>query len=53
MATFEGIHYLLCALGDGSLFYFNLNIETGRLFHDNVICRRTLLIPMSYIAKFL
>ena len=30
MTTFEGIHYLLCALGDGSLFYFNLNIDTGR-----------------------
>ncbi|XP_021371372.1 DNA damage-binding protein 1-like isoform X1 [Mizuhopecten yessoensis] len=29
MTTFEGIHYLLCALGDGSLFYFNLNIDTG------------------------
>ena len=29
MTTFEGIHYLLCALGDGSLFYFNLNTETG------------------------
>ncbi|XP_035674429.1 DNA damage-binding protein 1-like isoform X1 [Branchiostoma floridae] len=31
MTTFEGIHYLLCALGDGSLFYFNLNPETGYL----------------------
>lgn len=31
IATFEGNHYLLCALGDGSLFYFNLNIETGYL----------------------
>ncbi|KAL5007237.1 hypothetical protein ScPMuIL_016043 [Solemya velum] len=31
MATFEGIHYLLCALGDGSLFYFNLNKDTGYL----------------------
>ena len=30
MTTFEGIHYLLCALGDGSLFYFNLNIDTGK-----------------------
>ena len=29
MTTFEGSHYLLCALGDGSLFYFNLNVETG------------------------
>lgn len=29
MATFEGLHYLLVALGDGALFYFNLNVETG------------------------
>ncbi|RWS30639.1 DNA damage-binding protein 1-like protein [Leptotrombidium deliense] len=29
--TFEGTPYLLCALGDGSLFYFNLNQETGCL----------------------
>lgn len=31
MASFEGIHYLLCALGDGSLYYFVLNIDTGTL----------------------
>lgn len=31
MTTFEGIHYLLCALGDGSLFYFHLDINTGYL----------------------
>jgi len=31
MASFEGIHYLLCALGDGSLYYFVLNIDTGKL----------------------
>lgn len=30
-ASFEGIPYLLCALGDGSLFYFNLNAKTGKL----------------------
>lgn len=30
MTTFESSHYLLCALGDGALFYFGLNIETGR-----------------------
>lgn len=29
--TFESIHYLLCALGDGSLFYFLLNSTTGWL----------------------
>uniref|UniRef100_A0A8W4FE65 DNA damage-binding protein 1 n=1 Tax=Sus scrofa TaxID=9823 RepID=A0A8W4FE65_PIG len=31
MTTFESSHYLLCALGDGALFYFGLNIETGLL----------------------
>ncbi|XP_031628469.1 DNA damage-binding protein 1 isoform X2 [Contarinia nasturtii] len=25
MANFEGINYLLCALGDGSMYYFTLN----------------------------
>ena len=31
LTTFEGQHYTLCALGDGSLFYFQLNVETGIL----------------------
>ncbi|CAH1785310.1 unnamed protein product [Owenia fusiformis] len=31
MATFEGLNYLLCALGDGSLYYFALDIQTGNL----------------------
>uniref|UniRef100_A0A1E1XLY5 DNA damage-binding protein 1 n=1 Tax=Amblyomma sculptum TaxID=1581419 RepID=A0A1E1XLY5_AMBSC len=31
ITTFEGIHYLLCALGDGSLFYFLLEAATGAL----------------------
>lgn len=30
MTTFEGSHYLLCALGDGALFYFGLDLETGQ-----------------------
>ena len=30
MTTFESLYYLLCALGDGSLFYFNLNADTGK-----------------------
>ncbi|GFX77483.1 DNA damage-binding protein 1 [Trichonephila clavipes] len=29
--TFENMHYLLCALGDGSLFYFTINPKTGKL----------------------
>ena len=27
MVKFEGTNYLLCALGDGSLFYFVLNVD--------------------------
>ena len=34
MTTFESSHYLLCALGDGALFYFGLNIETGETAHQ-------------------
>ncbi|CAG5859650.1 unnamed protein product [Menidia menidia] len=28
MTTFEGSYYLLCALGDGALFYFGLDLQT-------------------------
>lgn len=31
MTGFEGLNYLLCALGDGSMFYFSLNKQTGLL----------------------
>ncbi|XP_042599290.1 DNA damage-binding protein 1-like [Cyprinus carpio] len=31
MTTFEGSHYLLCALGDGALFYFSHKNKTGVL----------------------
>ncbi|NWI58972.1 DDB1 protein, partial [Calyptomena viridis] len=31
MTTFESSHYLLCALGDGALFYFGLSLDTGSL----------------------
>ncbi|XP_065339552.1 DNA damage-binding protein 1 [Cloeon dipterum] len=31
VTCFDGINYLLCALGDGSMYYFNLNKETGIL----------------------
>ncbi|XP_030764681.1 DNA damage-binding protein 1 [Sitophilus oryzae] len=31
MATFEGHDYLLCALGDGSMYYFSLQKELGTL----------------------
>ncbi|XP_071453607.1 DNA damage-binding protein 1 [Hetaerina americana] len=31
MTGFEGNNYLLCALGDGSMFYFSLNKQSGFL----------------------
>ncbi|XP_060526030.1 DNA damage-binding protein 1 isoform X2 [Cylas formicarius] len=31
MANFEGHDYLLCALGDGSMYYFSLNKDSGKL----------------------
>uniref|UniRef100_A0A8C5DC66 DNA damage-binding protein 1 n=1 Tax=Gouania willdenowi TaxID=441366 RepID=A0A8C5DC66_GOUWI len=31
MTTFEGSYYLLCALGDGALFYFGLDLQSGAL----------------------
>lgn len=31
MTNFEGINYLLCALGDGSMFYFTLSTNDGIL----------------------
>ncbi|XP_072322013.1 DNA damage-binding protein 1 [Eucyclogobius newberryi] len=31
MTTFEGSYYLLCALGDGALFYFGLDLTSGAL----------------------
>lgn len=30
-ASFEGVPYLLCALGDGSLYYFAVNTKSGEL----------------------
>lgn len=30
-AQFEGVPYLLCALGDGHLFTFHINRQTGTL----------------------
>ncbi|GBP22857.1 DNA damage-binding protein 1 [Eumeta japonica] len=33
----EGVCYLLCALGDGSMFYFNLDRESGALLHKKKV----------------
>ena len=32
MVTFSGLHYLLCALGDGCLVYYQLETNTGMAY---------------------
>ena len=39
MAKFEGTNYLLCALGDGSLFYFVVN-SAGNLADKKKVCTK-------------
>ena len=40
LSTFEGTHYLLCALGDGSLFYFHLDPDTGECSYWRKVVER-------------
>ena len=35
MVTFSGLHYLLCALGDGCLVYYQLETNTGMGYGTN------------------
>ncbi|XP_022162336.1 DNA damage-binding protein 1-like [Myzus persicae] len=35
--TLENIQYLFCALGNGSLCYFYINVETGKLYKNGKI----------------
>lgn len=44
MVTFENVHYLLCALGDGSLCYFHLNPENGVLSDKRKVLKSNLYI---------
>lgn len=37
MANFEGINYLLCALGDGAMYYFTLNKDSGVLLDQKKV----------------
>lgn len=46
-AKFEDNHYLLCALGDGSVFYFNLNPSTGKLSN----CKKVILGTYETILR--
>lgn len=49
MTTFESSHYLLCALGDGALFYFGLSLETGDFFPSfPVFWERSFLLYQPY-----
>lgn len=47
MTTFESSHYLLCALGDGALFYFGLSLETGDLFPSFPVVLGKILVAFS------
>lgn len=50
MTTFESSHYLLCALGDGALFYFGLSLETGDLFPSfPVFWERSSLLSQPHV----
>ncbi len=42
-AQFEGVPYLLCALGDGHLFTFHIKAQTGTLLSSPVCLMR--LVP--------
>ncbi len=42
LTTFEGIHYVLVALGDGSLFYFNLKKDTGKMSLISIYLKQVL-----------
>lgn len=52
MTTFEGINYLLCALGDGSMFYFNLNKTTGNLSEKKKVTLGTQPITLRTFKSF-
>lgn len=43
LTTFESINYILCALGDGSLFYFTFDADTGALSDRKKVSHYVLL----------
>lgn len=52
MASFEGISYLLCALGDGSMQYFFLDDNTGALSNKKKVTlgtQPTVLRTFKYV----
>lgn len=51
MATFENIHYLLCALGDGSLCYFHLNPQNGVLSDKRKVSIYSISLIINYILN--
>lgn len=50
--SFEGIHYLLCALGDGTLFYFTMDPNSGLIFFESIVCMFLLLYFFTKEADF-
>ncbi|XP_072969615.1 DNA damage-binding protein 1 [Typha angustifolia] len=51
LCTFEGVSYLLCALGDGHLFNFLLNISTGELSDRKKVCLGTQPISLRTFSS--
>jgi DNA damage-binding protein 1 len=51
LTCFEDINYILCALGDGLMFYFNLDKETGYMAEKKKV--RVLTIITSSILEIM
>jgi DNA damage-binding protein 1 len=52
VTCFDGINYLLCALGDGSMFYFNLNKETGAMTEKKKVARVLILKQNEFLINY-
>lgn len=52
MTTFEGHHYLLCAMGDGQLFYFSYAPATGYLSDKKKVSFHLGLLLYLYQGNF-
>lgn len=56
ICVLESSCYLLCALGDGSMFYFTLNLEDGTLSQKKKVTlgtQPTVLKTFRYFCYFL
>jgi len=50
-ATFEGINYLLCGLGDGHLFSFRFDVESGKLSESKKVSLGTKPIRLTMFTS--